>query len=229
MAEGEIHKHLKKVALYFLKSKVTDLIATEVEFYNSYSVADAVGLNLKRKEVRVVEVKSTKSDFIRDKKLFNDKTSYFYHAHYSYIMCPKNIIQPEDLPYGYGLLWVDEYDNIEVAKKPIKNNARLKTLFGTTLKRSCRSLTNTYLFHEENKDNKDETGGKFKRNSEIKFISVPCPHCRKHSKELIHINKTNTIKCGKCKGEIDLTKAKTREITGFNKSFIKKINLLNDK
>ncbi|AEO93935.1 gp692 [Bacillus phage G] len=227
MAEGLVHKNLKRLALYFLKEKVTDIVANEVDFANSWSVADAVGLNLKRREVRVVEVKASKGDFTRDKKLFGDKTSYFYHAHYSYIMCPTNVIKPEEVPYGYGLLWVDEYDKIEVIKKPIKNTARLKTLFDTTLRRTCRSLTNTHLYHEENKEAKDETQGRFKRNADILLVAARCPNCKKHAKELIKKDVTKTIKC-KCKTEIDITKAKTREITGFNKTFIDKINKLND-
>lgn len=228
MAEGEVHKHLKKIALHFLKSKVTDLIATEVEFNNAWSVADAVGLNLKRREVRVIEVKATKGDFTRDTKLFGDKTSYFYHAHYSYIMCPENIIKPEEVPYGYGLIWVDENDVCNIVKNPIKNTARLKTLFDTTLKRTARSLTNTYLYHEENKENKDETAGKFSRNAVVKLISVRCPVCKKATKELINKDFTGTIKCSQrsCIGQIDLSKAKIREVTGFNNAFINKINKL---
>lgn len=226
MAEGIIHSHLKKLALYFLKTKVTDLIAAEVEFNNAWSVADCVGLNLKRREVRVIEVKATKSDFLRDKKLFGDKTSYFYHAHYSYIMCPTDVIQADEIPHGYGLLWVDEYDNIEVVKKPIKNTARLKTLFDTTLKRTCRRLTNDMLFRDENKENKDETNGKFSRNSKIKLVSARCSGCKKSTKDLVHIDKTKSLKC-KCGTIIDLERAKTREITGFNNNFINKINKLN--
>ncbi|MNN01383.1 hypothetical protein D3C81_1140000 [compost metagenome] len=202
------------------------MVCNEVDFYNAWSIADAVGLNFKRKEVRVVEVKATKGDFKRDTKLFGDKTSYFYHAHYSYIMCPTNVINIEDLPHGYGLLWVDEHDNITTVKKPIKNTARLKTLFDTTMKRTVKQLTNTYLYYEQNKENKDETNGKFSRNSNIKFISVRCPSCKKSMKDLIHKDKTKVIKC-KCKAEIDLTKAKIREITGFNKNFIDKVNKLN--
>lgn len=225
MAEGEIHKHLKYLALRFLKEKCTDLVCPEVDFVNAYSICDAVGLNFKRKEVRVVEVKATKADFIRDKKLFDPKTSYFYHAHYSYIMCPKDVIQPNEVPYGYGLIWVDEYDVIDVVKKPIKNTARLKTLFDTTMKRAAKQLTNTYLYYEENKSNKDETNGKFSRNSNIKYISVRCPGCKKSMKELIHLDKTKSVLC-KCKTEIDLTKSKVKIITGYNKKFIEKINKL---
>lgn len=222
-----MHKRLKQVALKYLKEKITDLVCTEVPFGNAYSVADAVGINFKREEVRVIECKSTKQDFIRDKKLFGQKTSYFYHAHYAYIMCPTNIIQPEEVPYGYGLLWVDEHDNVTMARKPLKNSARLKTLFKTTMRKTAKCLTNMTLYHQENKDNKDETQGKFSRNADILLVAIRCPGCRKTTKELIHKNNTKIIKC-KCKTEIDLSKAKIREITGFNKTFIKKINKLNE-
>ena len=210
-----------------VKEKITDLCAIEVPFGNAWSVADAVGINFKREEVRVVECKATKGDFLRDKKLSGNKTSYFYHAHYSYIMCPTDIISESEVPYGYGLLYVDEYDNIKVIKKPLKNNQRLKTLFKTTMKNTAKTLTNTMLYHKENSENRDETQGKFSRSAKIKLIAVRCPACRKYAKDLIYEGKTTFVKC-KCKNEIDLTKAKIREITGFNDTFIKRINKLKD-
>ena len=55
MAEGEMHAHLKKLGLEWLKKKVTDLAANECKFRNLRSIADVVGINLKREEVRVIE------------------------------------------------------------------------------------------------------------------------------------------------------------------------------
>lgn len=227
MAEGEVHKHLKEVAINWLKTKVTDLIATEVDFKNAYSIADAVGINLKRREVRVIECKATKGDFIRDTKLGGSKTSYCLHSHYAYIMCPVNVLGINEIPPGYGLLYVDEYDNVEMVKKPVKNTGRLKTMFDTTLRNTCRALTNTYLFHQQNKDHKDETGGKFSRKAEILYIAATCPKCRKSTRELIKKDVTKEIECDNCKAIIDISKAKVREITGFNKKFITRINKLN--
>lgn len=225
MAEGEIHAHLKKIALLFLKEKCTDLIGTEVPFKNAYSIADCVGINLKRKEIRVIEVKATKADFIRDKKLFEEKTSYFGHAHYSYIMCPKEVILPSDLPYGYGLIWVDEFDNLSLVKRPIKNTKRLKTMFDTTLKRTARSLTNTFLFHNENKENKDLTAGKYSTSPLVDFISATCPKCKKRTQFLVNVNDLE-VKCSRraCETTIDLTRARKHVITSYNKTFISKIN-----
>jgi hypothetical protein len=147
MAEGHIHKELKKQALFFLKGKVIDIVANEVKFKNIHCIADAVGINLKRKEIRIIEAKATREDFIRDQKLFHEKTSYFYHAHYSYIICPSGLIHIHEVPFGYGLLWINEDKNIQVKKNPLKNKEKLKTTFHTTLKRSVRRLSNDLLYH----------------------------------------------------------------------------------
>lgn len=225
-----MHKHLKRLALYFLKEKTTDLCANEVDFGNAYSIADAVGINLKRREVRVIEVKATKGDFVRDKKLFGEKTSYFHHAHYSYIMCPREIIKADEIPHGYGLLWVDEYDTIEIIKKPFKNTSRLGTMFDTVLKETCRSLTNTHLFHEKNQEDKDETKGLYSKNPLVKIVSATCPVCKKRAQHLVSNTETH-VKCGKrgCGTSVDLGKCRLKIVTGFNKIFFNKIkSILNE-
>lgn len=148
MAESFMHKELKKYGMFYLKDKVIDIVAKEVKFRNIRCIADVVGVNLKRKEVRVIEVKVTREDYFRDTKLFDEKTSYFNHAHYSYLLTPKNLIQVNELPDGYGLLWLNENNEIEVVKKPIKNKEKLKTRFETTLKRSVRRLSNELLYQK---------------------------------------------------------------------------------
>jgi len=145
MAEGNIHKNLKKYARHYLKDKVTDIVANEVKFKNNRCIADTVGINLKRKEVRIIEAKATREDFFRDKKLF-DEHSYFFHAHYSYIICPQNLIFPEETPQGYGLLWLDDENKVNVVKKPLKNDGKLHTRFDTILKRTVRRLSNELLY-----------------------------------------------------------------------------------
>lgn len=130
-----------------IKTKCTDLCSKEVKYRNIRSIADAVGINFKRKEVRIIEVKATKADYIRDKKLMDIEKSYYKHCHYFYIMCPDNIIQPEDVPKEYGLLWVNEANEVTVKRNPKKYTGRLKTMFDTSLKNTCRSLTNNVIYH----------------------------------------------------------------------------------
>ena len=225
MAEGEMHAHLKKLGLEFLKKKITDLAANECKFRNLRSIADVVGINLKREEVRIIECKATKEDFTRDTKLINVDKSYYKHCHYFYIFCPEGVIDLKDIPKEYGVLYLDSYDQIIIARMPKKYTGRLKTQFKTSLKNSCRANTNKIVFQNENKINKDLTNHKYERNSKIKLISTKCPSCKKTERYLINVINKN-IKCSLCSGEIDLTKAKIREITGFNKKFIDEINKL---
>ena len=224
--ESQKHKDLKKIGLNFLKIKVTDLVANEVKFNNLKSIADVCGINIKRQEIRIIEVKVSKQDFLRDKKLMDIEKSYYKHCHYFYIMCPENIIDINDIPKEYGLLWIDAYDNVIVKQNPKKNIGRLKTLFKTTLKYACRAVTNNLLFSEENRTNKDDTGNIFAKNAKIKLVSIKCYNCKHSFKELIN-EKSNELQCPHCNSLLKINNCKLRKITGFNKTFIKKINFLN--
>lgn len=147
MSEGDVHKRLKKVGMWWIKSKVTDLVSMEVKYKNIRSIADVAGINLKRKEIRIVEVKATKADYVRDTKLMDIDKSYYKHCNYFYIMCPVDIIQLDDVPKEYGLLWVDDNNEVIIKRSPKKYTGRLKTMFDTSLKNIIRSLTNQMLYH----------------------------------------------------------------------------------
>ena len=223
MAETEMHAFLKRKALEFLKEKGQDVVVNECQF--KCGISDAVGLNYKRKEVRVVECKAVKSDYIRDKKLFTLDKSYYAESHYFYIMCPENIIQPEDVIKGIGLLWIDAYGNCIVKKKPIKNTKKLRSLFETTLKFAIKRMSNE-LFYKDEKQFKDITAGKYERKADICLVSTICPKCRHSTKDLINKKTTAEMTCSHCKETIDLSKAKVRDITGYNKTFINKLKSL---
>ena len=148
MAEGEIHKKLKVIAMKQGKELCTDLVAREVKYKNIKSIADVVSINIKRKEVRIFEAKATKADFLRDKKLMDIDKSYYKHCNYFYIICPKDIIMPEDICKEYGLIWVNlDTMETEIKQKPKKYTGRLKTMFDTSLKNSLKAITNDLLFH----------------------------------------------------------------------------------
>lgn len=227
--EGEIHKHLKLIGMYWIKTKVTDLVCIEAKYNNIKSIADVCGINLKREEVRIIECKATKEDFLRDKKLMDINQSYYKHCHYFYILCPENIIQINDIPKEYGLLWANDKDEIIIKKNPIKYTGRLKTLFKTSLKNITRAATNTLLYYFSNKENKDLTDGKYNKNAKIKFCAIRCPKCKHVTKELINIQFSENIDCKYCSNIINLKNTNIREIIGFNNIFIKKINELKNK
>lgn len=146
--EGPIHKKLKALGMKWLKEKCVDIAVREVKYKNMRSVADVVGINLKRKEVRILEAKATRADYIRDKKLMDLDKSYYKHCNYFYIICPKDVLQLDDVPKEYGLLWVDlDTLEIEIKRNPRKYTGRLKTLFNTSLKNCVKTITNDLLFH----------------------------------------------------------------------------------
>lgn len=58
----------------------------------------------------MIEVKVSRSDFLNDKKKFSRQPQNIIHAigNYRYYLCPKGIINIEDLPESWGLLWYDD-------------------------------------------------------------------------------------------------------------------------
>lgn len=145
MAESDTHKRLKIVACAFLKKICIDVVSVETKFNNIRSIADVCGLNFRRKEVRIVEVKATLADYKRDSKLFKLEKSYFPHCNYFYIMCPTGVIPKDMVLKEFGLIYVDDKGNADIIQKPQKNK-KLKTRFETTLKNTCRSITNHLIF-----------------------------------------------------------------------------------
>ncbi len=225
MAESYMHKHLKQVGMYWLKTKVTDLVCVEAKYKNLKSIADVAGINLKREEVRIIECKATYQDFKRDTKLLDIEKSYYKHCHYFYIFCPEDVIKLTDIPVEYGLLYLTETDEVKVIRNARKYTGRLKTMYKISLKNIARTCTNTLLYYFDNQENKDQTDGKFKRNANIFYSAITCPKCRHVTKELINNNITS-IKCSNCKEQIDLSKSKRRDITAFNKTFFDKTDKL---
>jgi ribosomal protein S27E len=222
--ETDTHKWLKRIALQFLREKGQDVVVNEVPF--KCGIADALGLNYKRKEVRVVECKATKQDYVRDKKLlWNSKYNYYSESHYFYIMCPTDIIPKELVAPGVGLIYVNANDEYEIVKKPVKNTARLKTLFETTLRKAIKRISNE-LFYKDEKSYKDITEGKYSSKADVILAAIRCPNCKHVTKELIHRSKTSEVKCKHCKEIIHVKEAKVREITAYNQTFINKINKL---
>ncbi|GAE36144.1 hypothetical protein [Halalkalibacter akibai] len=225
--ESHIHKHLKKQSLYWLKEKMTDLCANEVKLFvrRKRLKADALGINIKRKEARIIEVKATRADFLRDEVLH---ANYGYHhiAHYAYIMTPPGLLATEEVPNGYGLLEIDEFDKIIVKKRPVRNPKPILTL-DTLVKRTSQAATNALLFQELTKETKDVTEGEFAKGASVQLISATCPTCKKRRKYLVNVDQLE-VQCRSrsCKTQIPLQKARMHVITKYNEAFFKQLTKL---
>jgi hypothetical protein len=76
-------------------------------------IPDAVGFRISGHQDGsvMVEVKVSRSDFLADKMKPHRATVGI--GNWRYFMCPEGIIQPSDLPDGWGLLWVNPRGHIK--------------------------------------------------------------------------------------------------------------------
>ena len=221
--ETDRHKWLKRLALEFLKTKGCNVVCKEVPVGKLN--ADALGLNMKRKEIRIVECKQDINDFRKGKIKLNQNTGYIQYCHYLYIICPEGLIKPTDVDINIGLIYAKADDSLEVIKKPIKNTSRLKSYFETILKNTVHRLSNE-VFYQDEKEYKDPTDNAFSRNANIFYSAIRCKYCKHVTKALIHKQLTQIIKCKNCGKDIIITESKIREIIGFNNKFITQLNKL---
>ncbi len=85
----------------------------------------------------LVECKTSRSDFLSDKKKWHRRNPDMGMGRYRYMMCPKDLIQPEEVPEGWGLLYVLPKTIRKVKKAEIqKNNHKAEmTLLVSALRR----------------------------------------------------------------------------------------------
>lgn len=110
--ESKLHKKLKERAVEYLFNKSCWVVRPEVDcgYYGRY---DVWGI---KNDVNLmtygIEVKISKADF-RNNRGKEAKLHYgiereeddWIPANLNYILCPENLLQPEEIHRRYGLLW----------------------------------------------------------------------------------------------------------------------------
>jgi len=96
------HSDLVKIAKKWLLRRCgfafTELATLAME------IPDAIGF---RHEASIlVECKTSKADFLADRKKMFRENPWLGVGKYRYYLCPKGVIKPEDLPDRWGLLYV---------------------------------------------------------------------------------------------------------------------------
>jgi len=66
----------------------------------------------------LIECKTSRSDFLVDKKKPFRKMTSKGMGRYRFYLCSKDIIKVEDLPKGWGLIWTDKTGKTEVIHNP---------------------------------------------------------------------------------------------------------------
>lgn len=96
------HADLVERAARWLKGAGCSIVLTELVTMNS-ETPDAIGFRASGQESYLVECKSTRGDFLADRrKPFRREGGM---GLYRYFLCPPGLIKPADLPQGWGLLY----------------------------------------------------------------------------------------------------------------------------
>ena len=101
------HDYLNARGAMFLKyEKHCGVVAVELKSFATASIPDVIGF--KQQCSYIIESKVSRADFLADqKKPHRHRLAMFAVGNYRYFLCPTDLIQVEDLPEGWGLLWIE--------------------------------------------------------------------------------------------------------------------------
>lgn len=66
----------------------------------------------------LIEVKVSRSDFFADAKKYFRVNPEFGVGQYRWFLCPEGLLQPEEMPKGWGLIWALDIGKVRVKKDP---------------------------------------------------------------------------------------------------------------
>ncbi len=104
------HAELTKIAERWLHGIGCGFVFRELVSQAS-ETPDAVGF--KGHTSILVECKVSRADYLRDRKKWFRREAHAGIGEYRYYMCPEGLIQPEELPEKWGLLYVSERGRVE--------------------------------------------------------------------------------------------------------------------
>jgi hypothetical protein len=86
-----------------------DFVTTEMGPYHSVIRFDVLGLRRSKRIVRILEAKTSRADFLADKKW----RKYLAYATFFYFVAPVGVIKPEELDDRIGLIELRPVTNSE--------------------------------------------------------------------------------------------------------------------
>lgn len=123
-----------------------------VAFKELYSMAsngeypDVIGFGSGGHSV-LVEVKVSRADFLNDKNKSFRKTPAQGMGSERYYCCPTGLIKPEELPTGWGLVYVDIKGKAKLVHKPLENYSMESNGRTFSTNRTYRHEKNTTAEH----------------------------------------------------------------------------------
>jgi hypothetical protein len=100
------HSELIEIGARWLKNQCRcSVILKELATYTSHGeTPDIIGFNSWRS--LMIEAKTSRSDFFADRKKIFRQHQEFGMGQYRFIICPAELLQPNEIYDGWGLLWV---------------------------------------------------------------------------------------------------------------------------
>jgi hypothetical protein len=117
------HADLCQIAAKWLRTKCPkkcSVVLIELVAQGSIETPDAIGFTSEHSIL--IECKTSRSDFIADKKKFFRIYPEQGVGDFRFYLSPENIIKPEDVPAKWGLIWVDQQGRCRQVKKIITSN-----------------------------------------------------------------------------------------------------------
>lgn len=143
------HRELCDIAVKWLKRPHSqkghgcNVAVSEVASGWNGEIPDAIGFRCcgYRDGSVVVEVKVSRADFLSDKKKPHRKEPEKGMGDWRYFLCPEGVIQADELPEKWGLLYVTKRGGIKPIVGPVREPAQQK--FGDLLEefRNVKSVT----------------------------------------------------------------------------------------
>lgn len=100
------HADLVKIAeKWLIGTRKCSFAFTELACIGTSEIPDAIGF--RDGHSILVECKVSRSDFLADKKKIFRRNPWMGVGTYRMMLCPEGIIQPDDLPKKWGLVWVN--------------------------------------------------------------------------------------------------------------------------
>lgn len=127
------HKELVDIAYKWILTNTPCGVAFKELITASYENPDAIGFCSNGITI-LIECKTSRSDYLADsKKVFRKDPALGVGSHRFYL-CPKDLIKPDEIPQGWGLIYVNEKGKARAVKSNYVGNCDLhKTAFEKNL------------------------------------------------------------------------------------------------
>lgn len=154
MGRSKLHKKMQYHSAMFL-SKRNDIVGIEISAkdFNVPSVYDVAGVDIQRKNVWTVEVKTSEKDFSRDEKLLVDSGSYLEQSNYSFVCIPNGEIDLDKIPAPIGVLYYYRSTvPIKYIEKDIETSEVLERRYTSIKKSRIMTIINSADWSKESEN-----------------------------------------------------------------------------